>query len=73
MYELPRSQFDSFIDLSCFPDEHAFWEGEGETTSELFIQQNGAYYRKEGERLGFEFHEKMEALFERFELVYPVQ
>lgn len=52
-------------------DEHAFWEGEGETTRELFIQHHGEYYRKEGKRLGFEFHEEMEALFERFELVYP--
>ncbi len=29
-------------------DEHAFWEGEGENTRELFIKHHGEYYRKEG-------------------------
>jgi uncharacterized protein YhfF len=60
------------VPFSQVTEEHAYLEGEDDRTLESFRREHTAYYRRVGERLGFEFTEDMEVEMEVFELVYPV-
>ena len=53
-------------------EEHAFWEGEDDRTLESYRREHIKYFTRLGKALGFDFHEGMEVVLERFELVYPL-
>ena len=48
----------------------AFDEGEGERTLESWRDDHRRYWTRAGQRLGFEWSEDMEIVFERFEVVW---
>lgn len=53
-------------------DEQFAWdEGEEERTRESWLRGHRAYWRRSCERLGIEFRDDLECVFERFEVVWP--
>jgi len=48
----------------------AYDEGEGDRTLESWREGHSRYWTRSGERLGFEWTEDMEIVFERFEVVW---
>ena len=52
-------------------EEHAYWEGEDDRTLESYRREHTKYFKRVGEKLGFEFTEDMDVVLERFELVFP--
>lgn len=53
------------------PEEHAWVEGEDDRTLEAWKEDHTRYWIRVGKRLGFDFHEDMEVILERFEVIYP--
>ena len=51
----------------------AWDEGEGDRTLEDWLRGHRAYFLREAARQGFLFDEGMEAVFERFEVVWPLE
>lgn len=52
-------------------DRFAWDEGEGERTRDGWLEAHRGYFRRRAAREGFEFHDRIEAVFERFEVVWP--
>lgn len=50
----------------------AWDEGEGDRTLPDWLEGHRAYFRRQAEREGFEFHDRTETVFERFTVVWPV-
>ncbi len=52
-------------------DGFAWDEGEGERTRESWLADHGAFFARSCERLGIDYHEGLEVVFERFAVVWP--
>jgi uncharacterized protein YhfF len=53
-------------------DERFAWdEGEGDRSRGYWLSAHQDYFRREAERGGFEFHDRIDTVFERFEVVWP--
>ncbi len=61
------------VRFSEVDEGHALLEGEGDMTLETYRREHARYFRRVGERLGFDFDPDMEVVLERFELVYPLK
>jgi len=53
-------------------DEAFAWdEGEGDRTRTDWLDGHQRYFRSQAARQGFEFHDRIETIFERFTVVWP--
>ncbi len=53
-------------------DEAFAWdEGEGDRTLEWWLTAHRAYFANQARRQGFEMHDAIETVFERFEVLWP--
>jgi uncharacterized protein YhfF len=53
-------------------DESFAWdEGEGERTREDWLRGHRSYFSRQASRRGFDFHDRIETVFERFTVVWP--
>jgi uncharacterized Ntn-hydrolase superfamily protein/uncharacterized protein YhfF len=57
--------------LSSVDEKFAWDEGEHERTLESWLSSHRRYFRKSCERLGVEFSDDIEVVFERFAVVWP--
>ena len=53
-------------------DAFAYDEGEGDRTRDEWLRMHRDYFRREANRDGFEFHDQLATVFERFAVVWPV-
>lgn len=49
----------------------AWDEGEGDRTLDDWLDGHRRYFQRQAERQGFEFHDAIETVFERFTVVWP--
>lgn len=54
-------------------DAFAWDEGEGDRSRDYWLSVHRAYYARQAEREGFTMHDRIENVFERFEIVWPPQ
>jgi uncharacterized protein YhfF len=52
-------------------DAFAWDEGEGDRTRDEWLRAHRAFFRRQAAREGFEFHDRIETVFERFAIVWP--
>ena len=52
-------------------DQFAIDEGEGDGTRDDWLAGHRAYFQRQADRDGFEFHDEIETVFERFTIVWP--
>lgn len=52
-------------------DAFAWDEGEGERTRDAWLSAHRRYFSAQAQRQGFEMHDTIETVFERFEVVWP--
>ena len=52
-------------------DRFAWDEGEGDRSRGYWLSAHRNYFRREAARGGFEFHDRIDTVFERFEVVWP--
>jgi uncharacterized protein YhfF len=53
-------------------DESFAWdEGEGDRTRDDWLRAHRAFFKRQAAREGFEFHDRIETVFERFAIVWP--
>ena len=57
--------------LIAVDDAFAFDEGEGDRTRDDWLAGHRADFQRQAERDGFEFHDEIETVFERFTIVWP--
>ncbi|KAA9010731.1 ASCH domain-containing protein [Histidinibacterium aquaticum] len=57
--------------LTSVTDSFAHDEGEGARTRDSWLADHRAYFSRQAEAEGFAFHDGIETVFERFELVWP--
>lgn len=57
--------------LGAVTDEFAWTEGEGDRTRATWLADHRAYFAREGASEGHLHSDAMEAVFERFEVLYP--
>lgn len=53
-------------------DRFAWDEGEGDRSRQWWLDAHRRYFARQAEREGFVMHDRMEAVFERFEIVWPL-
>lgn len=51
----------------------AWDEGEGDRTRESWLREHGKYFQRTLPRIGVEYHDQMEVVFERFLVVWPAE
>jgi uncharacterized protein YhfF len=56
--------------LISVDDQFAWDEGEGDRTRAWWLDAHRAFFTREAERGGFEMHDGIETVFERFEVVW---
>ena len=55
-------------------DEHFAWdEGEGERTREWWLAAHRRFFGRCAEAQGFQMHDEIETVFERFAVVWPAE
>jgi uncharacterized protein YhfF len=52
-------------------DAFAWDEGEGDRSRDDWLRAHRAYFKRQAAREGFEFHDRIETIFERFTIVWP--
>jgi uncharacterized protein YhfF len=57
--------------LNSVDDTFAWDEGEGDRTRADWLAGHGRWFRRQAGREGFVFHDEIETVFERFEVVWP--
>jgi uncharacterized protein YhfF len=57
--------------VSSVDEAFAYDEGEGERTREWWLDAHSGYWQRSCARMGLDFSETMEAVFERFVVVWP--
>jgi len=58
--------------LSPVDDSFAWDEGEGDRTREWWLDAHRRYFARQTSREGFDFHDEILTVFERFEAVWPL-
>jgi uncharacterized protein YhfF len=58
--------------LSQVDEAFAWEEGEGDRTRDWWLDAHRRYFSRRASRDGFEFEEDIPTVFERFEVVWPV-
>ena len=58
--------------LSEVDEAFAWDEGEGDRTREWWLHAHRRYFARQASREGFEFNDHALAVFERFEVVWPL-
>ena len=58
--------------LSPVDDSFAWDEGEGDRTREWWLDAHRRYFARQTSREGFDFHDEILTVFERFEPVWPL-
>jgi uncharacterized protein YhfF len=53
-------------------DRFAWDEGEGDRSRAWWLQAHRTYFQRQAERDGFVMHDRIDAVFERFEIVWPL-
>lgn len=54
-------------------DERFAWdEGEGDRSRAYWLKAHRTYFQRQAERDGFVMHDRIDAVFERFEVVWPL-
>lgn len=57
--------------LSSVDERFAWDEGEGDRTLASWLAGHRAYFRRSCDRIGTDFHDEVEVVFERFRVVWP--
>ena len=57
--------------VSSVDDAFAYDEGEGERTREWWLDAHRGYWQRSCARMGLDYDDSMEAVFERFAVVWP--
>ncbi len=57
--------------LGCADARFAWDEGEGDRTLEWWLAAHQRYFSRQAAREGFQMHDAIETVFERFEVVWP--
>jgi uncharacterized protein YhfF len=57
--------------LSSVDEQFAWDEGEGERTREWWLEAHRRYFRRTFAACGWEYHDDLEIVFERFVVVWP--
>ena len=57
--------------LNAVDDAFAWDEGEGDRSRQWWLDAHRRYFTRQAARDGFEMHDAIEAVFERFEVVWP--
>jgi uncharacterized protein YhfF len=57
--------------LIAVDDQFAWDEGEGDRSRQWWLAAHRRYFARQASRDGFEMHDRIEAVFERFEVVWP--
>jgi uncharacterized protein YhfF len=57
--------------LSSVDEKFAWDEGEGDRTLKWWLATHTEFFKRQGEREGFEFTSTIKTVFERFEVVWP--
>jgi uncharacterized protein YhfF len=52
-------------------DSFAWDEGEGDRTRDDWLRGHRSYFSRQAAREGFDFHDRIETVFERFTIVWP--
>jgi uncharacterized protein YhfF len=58
--------------LLAVDDQFARDEGEGDRSRQWWLDAHRRYFARQAAREGFEMHDMIEAVFERFEIVWPI-
>ena len=58
--------------LSSVDERFAWDEGEGDRTRADWLRMHRAFFTAQAEAEGFAFHDGIETVFERFEVVWPI-
>ena len=65
--EVRRGRLDSV-------DERFAWdEGEGDQTREWWLDEHRRYFARQADRDGFDMHDGIETMFERFKVIWPIE
>ncbi len=56
--------------LSSVDAAFAWDEGEGDRTRPDWLRSHSAFFRRSYDRLGLDFHDDIDVVFERFQLVF---
>jgi uncharacterized protein YhfF len=59
--------------LIAVDDQFAWDEGEGDRSRASWLDDHRDYFARQAEREGFAMHDMIEAVFERFEIVWPAR
>ena len=59
--------------LNSVDEAFAWDEGEGDRTRNWWLAAHGEFFKREAAREGFEFHDNIETVFERFKVVWPMR
>jgi uncharacterized protein YhfF len=54
-------------------DAFAWDEGEGDRSRDDWLRAHRAFFKRQAARDGFEFHDRIETVFERFTVVWPAE
>ena len=57
--------------LSSVDASFAWDEGEGDRTRDWWLKVHRRYFGRQAQREGFDLHDDIEVVFERFEIVWP--
>jgi uncharacterized protein YhfF len=58
--------------LIAVDDRFAFDEGEGDRTRDCWLNAHREHFRRQAARDGFAMHDRIDTVFERFEVVWPL-
>ena len=58
--------------LTSVDDRFAWDEGEGDRSRDYWLAEHRAYFRRAAADAGFTMHDRIETVFERFEVVWPL-
>lgn len=58
--------------LSAADERFAWDEGEGDCTLDWWLAAHRQYFARQATQAGFEMHDDIETVFERFEVVWPL-
>ena len=59
--------------LNAVNDQFAWDEGEGDRSRKWWLNAHRCYFTRQANREGFEMSDAIEAVFERFEIVWPAR
>lgn len=70
IYRTTQIEVKPFIAVDS---QFAWDEGEGDRSRDSWLDDHRDYFARQAEREGFEMHDMIEAVFERFEIVWPAR